>query len=465
MQYSIAREIFGKPWQISALGIQQYQPVISGMLNGAEIVVEEEPKENLPYAISANTAVPMAWSDDNEEGSSEDDSTKEKVIHVLPIRGVMMKHDMMCGPRGARTLANRLRKADTDESVIGHILIIEGPGGSAAAVPELSEAIQECKKPVVAWVDGLMCSAHMYVGSYADNIIASRKDDLIGCIGTLIVFRGRKSKSEEDLFKEREVTIYADEANEKNEEYETAINAFDFKLTKDHILNPHNKQFTDDIKTNRPKVEDKHLHGRTFPASEVVETLIDSVGSFDTAVDKVLELSKYKKEKNNAQSSSTSSQAASNNQSIKTEMKQYNNVNAALGVEQLEAVDGTVSLNEEQLGALDSSLGKDPDSEIQSQLDAANETIGERDETITALEAEAENATTTIGERDQTIADLEEEVAELKGEAAVKLPKVVKKSDTDSDGGEGKPVSEKHDNPFDALEDVSQEYLGKSLTD
>lgn len=459
MQYSIAREIFGKPWQISALGIQQYQPVVTGMLNGAEIVVEKEPKENLPYAISANTSQPMAWSEEEENSAPEEESQKEKVVHVLPVRGVMMKHDMMCGPRGARTLGNRLRKADTDESVIGHVVIIEGPGGSAAAVPELSEAIQECKKPVVVFVDGLMCSAHMYVGSYADNIIASREDDLIGCIGTLIVFQGRTSKSEEDLFKVREVTIYADEANEKNEEYEKAINEFDFKLTKDHILNPHNKKFTDDIKKNRPNVEDKHLHGRTFPALEVVGTLIDSIGSFDTAVDKVIELANFKKVQNQAQGSS--SQAANNNQ-IKTEMKQYKNVNAALGVEQLEAVDGAVSLNEEQLGALESSLAQDPNAELQGQLDTANTTLGERDTTITDLTGQVETANSTIAQRDQTIADLQDEVADLKGEAAVTTQKVVKNTDG-GNSGEVQAITEKYDDPLTAIDAISEEYLGKSI--
>ncbi len=465
MQYSIAREIFGKPWQISAFGIQQYQPVISGMLNGAEISVESEPLENIPYAVSATTGVPMAWSETDEDSAQEENSTQEKVIHVLPVRGVLMKHDMLCGPRGARTLANRLRKADADESVIGHVIIIEGPGGSAAAVPELSDAIKDCKKPVVGWVDGMMCSAHMYFGSYTDYLIASRNNDLVGCIGTLIVFKGRISKSEEDLFKEREVTIYADEAFEKNEEYNKAINEFDFKLTKEHILNPHNKEFVAAIKTNLPGVEDKHLHGRTFAASEVVGALINSIGDFDSAINKVLELSEFKKDENQAQSST--SQAVNNNSQIKTEMKQYKNVNAAIGVDQLEAVDGAVSFNEEQLEALDSSLGEDRSSEIQSQLDTANTTIGERDATITDLEGQVETANNTIATRDDRITELEAEIADLKNEAATSGAQARTESDGATNSGKegSKPITEKYDNPMDALEEVSQAFLGKSVNE
>jgi len=460
MQFSIAKEIFGSPWQISARGIQQYHPVVVGMLNGAEIVIEEEPKENFPYLLSANTLVPLAWSDDEEEDPA-DESTKEKVIHVLPVRGVMMKHDMLCGPRGTRTLANRLLNADADSSVIGHIMIIEGPGGAVNAIPELTDAMIECKKPIVVWVDGMMCSAHMYVASYAKEIIASRANDLVGCIGTLIMFTGRKSKSEEDLFNVREVTIYADDAFEKNEEYEKAINDFDFKLTKENILNPHNKQFIADIKKNRTGVEDKHLHGKTFPAGEVIGALVDSIGSFDDAVQKVLELSKYEKEDKTAQGSSKGQ--AAQNQSIKTDMKQFGNVNAALGVESLEAVDEVVSLNEDQLQAIDTALEPEDNSELQGELNSANEIVAERDATIVDLNANVETSNTTITERDTTIKDLQDEVAELKGEPATTRKVAKTKTDGDGKSDEDKALADKYENPFEALDEVSQEFLGKSI--
>jgi hypothetical protein len=59
MQFSIIKEIFGSPWHISALGIQQYRPVIAGMLSGASIETESEPEESLPFALSADTLQPV----------------------------------------------------------------------------------------------------------------------------------------------------------------------------------------------------------------------------------------------------------------------------------------------------------------------------------------------------------------------------------------------------------------------
>jgi protease-4 len=459
MQLSVAKDIFGSPWHISAHGIQQYFPVVMGMLNGASINKEDEPAENIPFNISVT---PQMWShpeEDIEDDTTGDEPQNEKVVHVMPVRGIMMKHDMACGPRGTRTLGNRLLNADADSSVVGHVLIIEGPGGSANAVPELAEAIAGCKKPVLGYVDGMAASAHQYVLSYCTEKWANRATDIVGSIGTMLMFSGRTQKSEEDLFKVREVTIYADDAFEKNEEYETAINKFEFKLAKERILNPHNEQFQKDIKANCPGVEDKHLHGRTFAAAEVLGALIDTIGSFDNAVKRVVELSGYKKEKK-ASTPGGAGQAANEYLPIKTEMKQFKNVNAALDVESLEAVDQDVSLNEAQLELLDVALAVP--GELQQQLETANGTIGERDATIAELTGQVNTASATIAERDTTIENLNQQIKVLKGKPA-DAGAQAHRSNNAVKTGEPKAISDKYENPFEALDEISKEYLGKPI--
>ena len=450
MQLSIAKDIFGSPWQLSATGFQQYFPVVVGMMNGALIVEESEPEENKPSLIAADTKSPVMYYSDDEEPEHEDEPQREKVVHVMPVRGVMMKHDMTCGPKGTRTLGNRLRHADSDSSVIGHVLIIEGPGGASNAVPELADAIKECKKPVIVWVDGIMASAHMYVGSYAKEIIASRPTDIIGCIGTMITYSGRTSKSEEDLFKVREVTIYADDAYEKNEEYEKAINDFDFKLVKERVLNPHNQQFVNDIKANRPGVEDKHLHGRTFNASEVVGSLIDSIGPFEDALNRVIQLA----QESNA--GSNGSQASTNNQNQKVMSKQYLKIQKALGAESLEfETDGSRTFSEEEMEAVEGALADNSAEGLQGQLDTAN--------------ADLQTANNTIAERDQTITDLNAQIsglntqiAELKGGPA-EQPAVAPKSTDKTGEGKAGPVSEKIEGLGAQIAAVSEEYLNKKI--
>lgn len=449
MQLSIAKDIFGSPWHIEASGLQQYFPVVLGMMNGAVIVPEKEPQENLPFALSANTQQPVMWSQEESDTDEDEESSREKVVHVLPVRGVMMKHDMMCGPRGTRTLGNRLIKADSDPTVIGHVMIIEGPGGAANAVAELADAMKQCTKPILGWVDGIMASAHMYVGSYSKEIMASRPTDTVGSIGTMIVYSGRKSKSEEDLFKVREVTVYADDAFEKNEEYEKAINNFDVKLVKERVLNPHNQAFVNDIKANRPGVEDKHLHGRTFPASELVGSLIDSIGSFEDAVNRVIELSNYKKETN---AGSNGSQASTNNQNQSNMSKKYLKIQKAVGSQdalEVEA-DGSRTFSPDEMDAVENALADNSGEELQGQLDTANESL--------------QTATDTIAERDQTIKQLQTEVAELRRDPAEPSAGVTDPVDDPEDEKDGPVVKEK-DSMASGLEKVSQAYLGKALND
>lgn len=458
MQYSIASEIFGLPWHISVQGLQQYMPVVRGMLNGAMIAEELEPKENIPFAISANTLMPVvAWSNpeediDDDENDDENEPTYEKVVHVLPLRGVLMKNDMMCGPRGARTMGQRLVNADKDKSVIGHVIIIEGPGGAAHAVPEITDAIKECTKPIVVWVDGLMCSAHMYIGAYAKERIASRVTDLVGCIGTMLVYSGRTAKSDENLFKEREVTIYADEAFEKNEEYEQAINEFNFKPAKERLLNPHNEQFVNDMKVQLPGVEDKHLHGRTFQAGEVIGSLVDRIGSFDDAVNRVIVLANYQKE---IPASNSGSQSENNNQSIQTSMK-FPKIQSALAMDSLEfEADGRRTFTEDEMTALESAIGGTSSAELENQLEQENAARLAAESSVQTLEA-------SVSEKDQTIATLQGEIATLKAGPAEKAAVAVTEQDEEGTKKPG-PVSSKHEGLGAQLDAVSQEYLGKKL--
>lgn len=462
MQYSIASEIFGTPWLMQATGLQQYMPIVRGMLNGALIAEENEPRENIPFAISADTHLPVAgyYADDQPELMDQEEPKNEKIIHVLPVRGVLMKNDMLCGPVGARTLGHRLKEADEDESVIGHVMIIEGPGGAAAAVPELTDVMQKCTKPIEVWIDGIACSAHQYIAAFGTERMASRASDLVGCIGTMLVYEGRKSKSEENEDKEIQVSIYADDAFEKNEEYEQAINEFNFKPAKERILNPLNLKFVSDMKTQLPGVEDKHLHGRTFQAGEVIGSLVDRIGSFDDAVNRVIELSNYTKKEIPA--SNSGGQTENNQSKIQTSMN-FPKIQSALAQDSLEfEADGRRTFDEDEMTALETALGANSSAELEHQLEQENAARIAAEASLQTAQEATTAAEQLVTERDQTIATLQGEIATLKAGPAA--PPAIAPSDHDSEGT-AKPgaVSEQHEDLGSQLNAVSQEYLGKTL--
>lgn len=285
MKFSVLKNILSDSWQIDVTTFNQYYPLFRNLLNGVGFEKEPEPENSLPYNVS------------QEAERSKDPQNKEQVA-VIPIRGLMLKHDAECGPVGMRTIGARIRQANADPNVIAICMPIESGGGQSTAVPEVAEAMQESNKPIVVWVDGIMASAAMYAGSYANYIYASRKEDWIGSIGTMIEYYAPK-KNTEDADGNVYVRIYADDSTEKNYEFEQAINEANFRPTIEKILNPTNKKFRSDIKKNRPNVTDEHLKGGIFKASEVTGILIDEIGSFEKAVQKAYKLGKQNKSDSN----------------------------------------------------------------------------------------------------------------------------------------------------------------------
>ena len=139
----------------------------------------------------------------------------------------------------------------------------------------------------------MACSAMYYIASYAKGITASRGMDMVGSIGTMAMYEGRKAKSEANEDGDISVTIYADGSEEKNEEYEKAINEFNFSVVKERILNPFNRKFQNDVKTHRTLVLIEQLKGRTYMAQDVLGSLVDNIGDFSSVVDKIIEISKF----------------------------------------------------------------------------------------------------------------------------------------------------------------------------
>lgn len=428
----------------------QLKPVFKQVLNGSVLGEGKEPKENIPFKVKINTISPFSINpDNNEEGQSSPDGEAVPVVNVVPLKGVMFKNDQECGPKGTRTIGQRLLNADADPQVLGHIMVIDSPGGTVEAAEELLPVFGQLTKPVIGFIDGMMCSAAFYVGSNCNEIIAKMPTYKVGSIGTMANFWGRKSKSEANMLGEVEVSIYADASTGKNAEYHKALDDFDFKPVKE-TLNKLNDRFTTTIKANRPGAKDDQLHGDVYEAAEVVGSLIDSIGSFDDAVQKVVELSKLNK---------GTAPTEENNLKIlnKVTMKQFNAINAALGVDQLEGDEQGVYLNEEQLGAVETALNakataleaKEKElAESAVALKAAQDTaaaaVVDKEAAVAASDASAQEVASTLAAMDSigptvaSAADATAKVAAVKAIVAAKISQ----SPTGALKGDPAPVEE-----------------------
>lgn len=308
------------------------------------------------------------------------------LISVVRLEGVMMRDGDIC-QYGTRDVAQWLRQGDADRRVLGSILIVDSGGGAADSVRDLADAIQACTKPVVAYCDGYMCSAAYYAASYCRSIMAHDRRNMVGCIGTMIELGGYPMKSvDEDGFVR--LRIYADGSEEKNSDYEKALEG-DVKPIRENLLNPLAEDFRNDVKANRPTATDDQLKGRTYFAQDVVGSLIDGLGSLYDAVAKTLELSNSKI----------------------TEMQGFEALQSLSTCHDLQMVDGHVTLDGEQLNEINAALAERDTEQALQQTNS--QTITDQAEQIRQLTEENENLQNTVTERDTTISELRTQLAEV----------------------------------------------------
>ena len=307
------------------------------------------------------------------------------LISVVRLEGVMMRDGDIC-QYGTRDVAQWLRQGDQDRRVLGSIVIVDSGGGAADSVRDLADAIQACNKPVVAYCDGYMCSAAYYAASYCGSIIAHDRRNMVGCIGTMIELGGYPMKSvDEDGYVR--LRIYADGSEEKNSDYEKALEG-DVKPIRENLLNPLAEDFRNDVKANRPTATDDQLKGRTYFAQDVVGTLIDGIGTLEDAVAKTLELS---------------------NSNI-TEMQGFEALQSLATCHDLQMVDGHVTLDGEQLSEINDAL---TNGQTEQALQETNsQTITAQAEQIRQLTEERDGLRGQLTERDNTISELRTQLAE-----------------------------------------------------
>lgn len=283
MDFRLAKEIYSQAWYVDHATISGLMSVLDFHKQNNAFEVSEKSNSFGVIPLSKTKVVdrPYQLSDVDDEDSA---------VSLIKLDGVITKSGG-ASHNGTVQLARQLRAFDSSDKIKGHVLFIDSGGGSAVAVAELTEAIDEINKPVVAFVDGIMASAAMYIGSYADYIFSHRATDTIGSIGTMVEFNGFPKKAENEVTKERHVRIYASASTLKNNHYEEAIENYNFKPVTEKILNPFNERFISAMEANRPNIREIEKTGEIFQASEVVGTLIDEIGTLEQAINKVLDLS------------------------------------------------------------------------------------------------------------------------------------------------------------------------------
>ena len=220
-----------------------------------------------------------------EEELAEDD----QIINVVVIDGPITRDGGACS-YGSKDHRDQILYANTIPQVVGHLFIINTPGGEASARIDYEQAINDCRekgKVTVAWVDGMCCSAGVNLASRCDRTIVMNGKDEFGCIGTMAAFWAVAHDTvDQDGY--RYVELVGTQSPDKNAWYREAAKGEYEKLQAD--LDRLTQEFHQTVREGRPQVTPEMLTGEVFEAQEVMPALVDEIGDMDRAIDAIFEL-------------------------------------------------------------------------------------------------------------------------------------------------------------------------------
>ena len=217
--------------------------------------------------------------------SSEDIAKDDQIIHVLPVSGPITHGGAECS-YGTREMADRFIYSDNQDCVIGHLVLLDTPGGSATA-NDLDSVFANAKKPVVGLIRGMNASKGVWISSFIPHVFAEREDVEIGCVGALWAMRGIRNgvNDRNEVYYE----VYADNSIHKNNEYREAIQNDNVQPAID-ALNEIEADFRATVKRRWPNVPDEKLTGKIYKASEVIGEMVDGIKTYGEAVNFLFEL-------------------------------------------------------------------------------------------------------------------------------------------------------------------------------
>lgn len=303
---SLIKAINSGLWLMEYESALTFRPLVNKIING-------EPFEYKPFSSSQNsTSTPSGYELNREmkvvyqTGAAIDprwqkiDKAVPGSIAVIPLQDVVMQEDF-CGSPGLKTLRMWMEQADANRNIIGQILYVDSPGGSAQGVNDFSQFIKQLKKPVVSYVEGYACSAAYWIPTATREIISAEKLCVLGSIGAFSTFYD-DSKAKE-RYGYREIEVYAPQSNLKNKIFRD-IKSTDSDVADkakaeyaERFLKPLVEDFHATVKENRKvhssKMNDAVFGGDIFNATEAVQLgLADSIGNFNYAINRVQQLSK-----------------------------------------------------------------------------------------------------------------------------------------------------------------------------
>lgn len=175
----ITEAVCSTPWAIEEGALAQIVELLQLRRNGYEFTEQE-----IQARINLSKAEP---SEGEEDGPQVLDG-----VAVLPLFGVLAPRLSMMqeisGGTSTQIFGQWFEQALKDPNIKAIVLNVDSPGGSAYGNEEIAQIIRAARgqKPIKAVATNMMASAAYYIGSAADELIASPSAE-VGSIGTYMI--------------------------------------------------------------------------------------------------------------------------------------------------------------------------------------------------------------------------------------------------------------------------------------
>lgn len=281
--------------------------MVNAMMNGHLLREHDDKVYGVRCYEQANGEFAAMAADENG-GQMKSDTP---FINVLYVEGPITREGGAC-TYGSRQLRDMMMEAADYENCLGHLLLINGPGGVDAAIPDMMQATDYARskgQPIVGRIDGFCASAHIWIATMCDELYYNNPTDKIGSVG---IYYANIMHKDGDVDPETGGTwhiVYDPESYDKNKPYRDLADNNDDTLIKEELIRD-GAVFRNYIKSRRPNATEEHLHGKMFECKDVEGILVDGRATMQEAFNRVVKLSG---KRNGSKSGKTGRMASASN--------------------------------------------------------------------------------------------------------------------------------------------------------
>lgn len=268
-------DIVNGPWAILPDRLIEIQGIYATHLRGEKISID---------ALEAKMGRKL---DNRYQGFQVQDG-----VAIIPAFGVIAKRanlfSQISGGVSTQLVQRDLEQAINDPKIKGIILNIDSGGGTVDGTAELADFIYQSRrqKPLVAFTDGMACSAAYWIASAADSFHISGDTNTIGSIGVVAAHRDYSGQEKAWGVKTTEIT--AGKYKRISSQYEPLSDEgrADIQGKVDYLYGV----FVDAVARNRDVSVESVLKdmadGQVFIGKQSISNgLVDGVSSLDDLID------------------------------------------------------------------------------------------------------------------------------------------------------------------------------------